>query len=93
MTMDNRTIGQAKFPDAVVENYKMKWIPDKDSLYVHNVDEAIRLYESTASLNGFLNITPKGVLGGGTIIDKGFRSQLPGADLFIKLLFGPSREV
>ena len=71
MTMDNRTIGQAKFPDAVVENYKMKWIPDKDSLYVHNVDEAIRLYESTASLNGFLNITPKGVLGGGQLLTRG----------------------
>ncbi|MCG8321226.1 MAG: hypothetical protein MI921_17115 [Cytophagales bacterium] len=71
MTMENQTIGVADFPDAYVENYKMKWIPDKDSMYVHNIDQPVQLYQSTASLNGFMNITPQGVLGGGQLLTRG----------------------
>ena len=71
MTMKNQTIGEANFPDAFVENYKMKWIPDKDSMYIHNIDEPVQLYQSTASLNGFLNVTPQGVLGGGQLLTRG----------------------
>ncbi len=71
ITMESETIGEANFPDAYVENYKMRWVPDKDSMYIHNIDEPIQLYESTASLNGFLNVTPKGVLGGGQLLTRG----------------------
>ncbi|MDN5204398.1 hypothetical protein QQ008_23600 [Fulvivirgaceae bacterium BMA10] len=64
-------VGNASFPDISVENYRMKWLPMKDSMYIHNLDESFSLYNATASLYGFVNITPKGVLGGGQLFTRG----------------------
>ncbi len=74
MVMDKKLLGNASFPDAVVDNYKLRWIPKKDSMFIHNNDAPFQLYDATASLNGFLNVTPEGVLGGGQLLTRGSES-------------------
>ncbi len=71
LVIDKQQLGEAQFPDLSVKNYKMRWLPKKDSMYIHNIDNLFNLYDSTASLNGFVNITPKGVLGGGKLLTRG----------------------
>jgi hypothetical protein len=62
------------FPQASLNNYKMHWLPKKDSMYIKNVDEPIQFYNQTASLDGTAIITKKGVYGSGTLETKGSES-------------------
>jgi hypothetical protein len=59
-------------PDAVVNNYKMKWYPKEDSLLIYNKPkEPIQLYNNSATLEGRLNLTSRGILGDGLIKTRG----------------------
>ena len=55
----------SSYPEAVLGAYDMYWLPRKDSMYLHTVDEPFKFYDATATLDGFVNITTNGVLGGG----------------------------
>jgi hypothetical protein len=62
------------FPQASLNNYKMHWLPKKDSMYIENVDEPLQFYNQTASLDGKAIITGKGVYGSGTLETRGSES-------------------
>lgn len=64
----------ASFPEAILGNYDMHWLPRKDSMYLHTVDEPFRFYHATAELDGFANITTSGVYGGGILLTRGSKS-------------------
>lgn len=64
----------ASFPEAVLGTYDMYWLPRKDSMYLRTVGEPFKFYNSTAELDGFANITTKGVYGGGTMLTRGSKS-------------------
>ncbi|NQZ75784.1 MAG: hypothetical protein HRT61_06680 [Ekhidna sp.] len=64
----------ASFPEAVLGAYDMYWLPLKDSMYLRTVGESFKFYNSTAELDGYANITTKGVYGGGTMLSRGSRS-------------------
>jgi hypothetical protein len=64
----------ASYPEAILGAYSMLWLPLKDSMYIENVDEPFRFYNSTASLIGKANITAKGVFGSGTMLSRGSKS-------------------
>ncbi|MEO1254775.1 MAG: hypothetical protein AAFY41_07820, partial [Bacteroidota bacterium] len=64
----------ASYPEAVLGTYDMNWLPRKDSMYLHSVNEPFRFYNSTAELEGFANITTNGVYGGGTMLTRGSKS-------------------
>ena len=65
----------ASYPEAVLGAYDMYWLPRKDSMYLHTVDEPFKFYNSTAELDGHANITTNGVFGGGTMFTRGSRSE------------------
>ncbi len=62
------------FPQASVQNYKMHWLPKKDSMYVENVDEPFQFYNQTASLDGTAIVSNSGVFGSGMLETKGSSS-------------------
>lgn len=64
----------ASYPEAVLGAYDMYWLPRKDSMYLHTVGEPFKFYNSTAELDGYANITTKGVYGGGTMLTRGSRA-------------------
>lgn len=64
----------ASYPEAVLGAYDMYWLPRKDSMYLRTVNEPFKFYNSTAELEGFANITTKGVYGGGTMLTRGSRA-------------------
>ncbi len=64
----------ASYPEAVLGAYKMKWLPEKDSMYIQNTEEPFHFYDATASLIGKANITANGVFGSGEMLSRGSRS-------------------
>lgn len=67
-----------KFPDMVVEEYRMKWLPKLDQMYISDTKNPILLYKGTASLQGTANITKKGMMGEGILLSRG--SEVESAD-------------
>ncbi len=59
------------YPEAIFGAYDMHWMPRKDSMYIRNVDAPFKFYQSTAELDGEMNITTKGVFGEGTMHTRG----------------------
>ena len=64
----------ASYPEAQLIDFRMLWLPMKDSMYIENRKEPFKFYNSTASLDGKANITAKGVYGSGEMISRGSRS-------------------
>lgn len=64
-------VGQASFPDVKVEEYRMRWIPHKDSMYVRNIKEPFVLYKETASLEGTAIVSSNGLFGAGKLLTRG----------------------
>lgn len=73
--MKEGEINKMSFPDAYVENYDMKWLPSKDSMYISNISNPIQLYKNTATLDGALNLTSKGVFGQGVLVTRGSEAK------------------
>ncbi|MEM9896577.1 MAG: hypothetical protein AAF789_09435, partial [Bacteroidota bacterium] len=65
----------ASYPEAILGNYDMYWLPRKDSMYLRTVDEPFKFYNSTAELLGQANITTNGVYGGGTMLTRGSKAE------------------
>lgn len=65
---------QASYPEAVLADYKMLWLPLKDSMYIANRNEPFQFYNATASLDGKANITAGGVYGTGEMLTRGSKS-------------------
>lgn len=59
------------FPQAQLTNYRMRWLPRKDSLYMYNTADPFQFYDGTASLDGAAIISNRGVYGTGTLITRG----------------------
>lgn len=72
----------ASYPEAILGTYDMYWLPRKDSMYLRTVGEPFQFYNSTANLTGEINITTKGVFGGGTMYTRG--SEAISKDLTFK---------
>lgn len=71
MDIKQGTEGQTSFPQAYVENYRMKWLPQKDSMYIINKKEPFQFYEQVVSLDGEAILTSQGLLGKGRLSTKG----------------------
>ncbi len=55
------------YPAADFSNYRLKWLPKKDSMYIYNVGDPFQFYNGVASLDGVAAITNLGVRGKGTL--------------------------
>jgi hypothetical protein len=67
-------IGGVTYPEILVENYKMKWLPKSDEMYVRNTKDPFRLYES-ASLEGTTVLSKNGVRAAGKFLAEGFEAR------------------
>ena len=63
------------FPQASVNDYKMHWLPKKDSMYIDNVGDPFQFYNQTASLDGTAIVTNSGVYGKGLLATRGSESE------------------
>ena len=55
------------YPAADFTNYRLKWIPKKDSMYIYNMGDPFQFYNGVASLDGVAVVTNLGVKGKGTL--------------------------
>ena len=69
------TVGSGSYPEGTLGPYRMKWLPQKDSMYIANIGEPFQFYNSTAQLDGEANITSKGMFGSGTLSTRGSVSE------------------
>ena len=63
------------YPDIYTDNFRMKWVPEEDHMYVENQLDSFQLYNNSATLNGFIDLTTAGVNGGGTMTTRGFETR------------------
>ena len=63
------------YPDISVEDYDIKWVPRKDSMYITNNAEPFELYGQSAKLDGTTIITTGGVYGGGKLATRGSKVE------------------
>lgn len=64
-----------KFPEMVVDNYKLKWIPRSDKMFISDTKEPIQFYNKTAVLVGTANVTSRGMFGEGILQTRGSESE------------------
>lgn len=60
-----------KYPIAKASNYRLKWLPYQDSMFVSNSKEPINMYDSTATMQGTVNIRKTAMLGRGVVFTRG----------------------
>ncbi|MBR9997697.1 MAG: hypothetical protein KFF73_01940, partial [Cyclobacteriaceae bacterium] len=59
------------FPDAYVNDFRLKWFPKKDSMYITNIEHPFNLYDSSATLDGTFVVNSAGGFGQGTLLTRG----------------------
>lgn len=67
-------VGKASYPEAVLGPFRMHWLPRIDSMYLNNLQEPFKFYNATATLDGAIDITTRGVFGSGTMLTRGSKS-------------------
>ena len=65
------SLSSASFPQAYVEDYRLTWLPEQDSMIIYNNAKPFDLYDQTASLDSVLVVTEGGLLGAGTLSTRG----------------------
>jgi hypothetical protein len=60
-----------KYPIAKTSNYRLRWLPYQDSMFISNSDKPIVLYDSTATMQGTINIRKTEMLGKGVLFTRG----------------------
>jgi len=63
------------YPGIVADSTSLNWRPFEDEMILKNDSTLFDLYEHTASLDGSINLTSKGVLGEGVMRTRGFESH------------------
>ena len=66
-TMKKEEFGGVSYPQVAADNFHMRWLPLKDSMYISNIGPSFNMYEGEASLDGSIIVTNKGVNGLGTL--------------------------
>lgn len=54
-------------PDVEIEAYRLLWKPKMDTMYMSSIDKPFRIYDTTATLEGTLALTHKGMYGRGVL--------------------------
>jgi hypothetical protein len=66
-----RQIGTVYYPQVVLNNYQIRWLPKQDRLSVKNLKDPFALYNNSATLDGRLLVSKKGVGGDGKLSTRG----------------------
>jgi len=65
--MKKEDFGGIVYPHIVAENFNMRWLPLKDSMYITSQGSPFKIYDGNASLSGSVIVTNKGVNGLGLL--------------------------
>lgn len=65
--MKKETFGAVLYPQVSAETFHMKWLPQKDSMYISNIGPLFAMYDGLADLDGSVIVTNKGVKGLGNL--------------------------
>lgn len=60
-----QTINNVYYPEVKISDYEMKWVVKDDSLHLININHPFEIYKNQISLEGSLNLTPRGLFGSG----------------------------
>ena len=63
------------FPKTKLTEYRLRWLPKPDSMFISNVKSPLALYDSTATMIGTANVTKNGMLGKGVLFTRGSVSE------------------
>lgn len=63
------------FPKMKLTEYRLRWLPRPDSMFISNVKARIVLYDSTATMIGTANVRKDGMLGKGVLFTRGSVSE------------------
>ncbi|HEY8513696.1 MAG TPA: hypothetical protein VIL31_17185 [Cyclobacteriaceae bacterium] len=69
--IDRKQFGAASFPQTSLADFEMKWYPKIDEMRLKNLKSPFNMYDSTATLNGQLVVSSKGVTGKGKLDTRG----------------------
>jgi hypothetical protein len=70
-SMKEEEFNDITYPEFDVDDFNLKWLPAKDSMYISNNSDPINLYQGIASLDGTATITHGGVYGKGRLLSLG----------------------
>jgi hypothetical protein len=59
--------GKAYFPEVVLKNYEMKWVPKQDSLIIRDKGTPFDFYNASSKLSGSLVVRSSGLFGDGVM--------------------------
>jgi len=65
------------YPDMTVNDYRLKWLPHVDSMYISNAREPISFYKNTGEMHGTAILTKNGMFGKGVLFTRGSESESP----------------
>ena len=75
--ISDKEIDGISYPEAIFHKYKMKWSPRNDTMYLRNIGDPFKFYNASATLNGVLYVTSKGVFGKGNMTTRGAKISSP----------------
>jgi hypothetical protein len=75
LVMNERRAGDFLYPDAHLENFDMKWVPEEDRMVVQTRETAFLFYDDFASFEGEATIRKDGVFGTGVVESRGSRFE------------------
>lgn len=65
------------YPDMMVNDYRLKWLPKADSMFISNAKDPIKFYKGTGDMHGTAILTKNGMFGKGVLITRGSESESP----------------
>ncbi len=76
--------GSVYFPQMKLGDFKLKWLPKQDKMNIQNLKDPFSLYRNTATLDGALVISKKGLGGNGRLATRGSEVQSEEMDFSAK---------
>lgn len=70
-TIAEKQFGAAKFPQASLPDFDMKWYPKEDRMRLKNLKAPFNFYDSTAQMQGTITLSKNGVAGAGKLETRG----------------------
>lgn len=60
----------------MVNDYRLKWLPKADSMFISNAKDPIKFYKGTGDMHGTAILTKNGMFGKGVLITRGSNPNL-----------------
>src|SRR5690606_14425427 len=63
------------FPEVNIQNYRLKWYPRVDSMFISNEKDPFNYYKGTAKLHGTSIVRENGMFGRGVLFTRGSEAE------------------